>query len=202
MSHVHVIGAGLAGLSACLALSAAGRRVILYEAGPAAGGRCRSYFDRELGMRVDNGNHLILSGNRATFEYVHAIGADDRFGGPANPVFPFIDLKTGERWTVQPNRGRIPWWIFSVARRVPETRLSDYRGLLGITRLKDDTVVAEAMRRGRLYWRLVEPLAVAALNTRPQMALARLLGTVMRETLLRGGAACIPRFPRKGCRRH
>jgi phytoene dehydrogenase-like protein len=76
--------------------------------------------------------------------------------------------------------------------------LSDYRGLLNIARLKDDTVVAEAMRRGRLYWRLVEPLAVAALNTRPQMALARLLGTVLRETLMRGGEACIPRFPREG----
>jgi squalene-associated FAD-dependent desaturase len=198
MSHVHVIGAGLAGLSACLTLSAAERGVTLYEAGPAAGGRCRSYFDRELGLRVDNGNHLLLSGNRSTFEYVKEIGAEDRFGGPTDPIFPFFDLKTGERWTVQPNRGPIPWWIFSAARRVPETRLSDYRGLLSIARLKDDTVVAEAMRRGRLYWRLVEPLAIAALNTRPQMALARLLGKVMRETLLRGGAACIPRFPREG----
>ena len=30
------------------------------------------------------------------------------------------------------------------------------------------------------------------------MALARLLGAVMRETLLRGGRACIPLFPRDG----
>jgi phytoene dehydrogenase-like protein len=81
---------------------------------------------------------------------------------------------------------------------VPGTRTSDYLDLAAIARLQDETVVADAMRHGRLYWRLVEPLAVAALNTRPQRALARLLGTVMRETLLRGGAACTPRFPREG----
>jgi squalene-associated FAD-dependent desaturase len=198
MSQVHVIGAGLAGLSASLALSEAGRSVTVYEAGPTAGGRCRSYFDRELDMRIDNGNHLLLSGNRATFAYVKAIGSEDKFSGPDNAAFPFIDLTTGSRWTVRPNRGRVPWWIFAPDRRVPDTKFSDYLRLLAISRIKDDTVVVDAMRRGRLYWRLVEPLAIAALNTRPQVAVARLLGSVMRETLLCGGGACIPRFPREG----
>ena len=70
MRQVHVIGAGLAGLSAAVTLAAAGRQVTLHEAGPAAGGRCRSYFDRELGCRIDNGNHLLLSGNSATMAYL------------------------------------------------------------------------------------------------------------------------------------
>ena len=48
---VHIIGAGLAGLAAALEL----QDVVIYEAGPACGGRCRSYFDRELGCRIDNG---------------------------------------------------------------------------------------------------------------------------------------------------
>ena len=38
--QLHIIGAGLAGLSA--ALTATARAVTVYEAGPAAGGRCRS----------------------------------------------------------------------------------------------------------------------------------------------------------------
>ena len=59
----HVIGAGLAGLAAAVVLAGAGRQVRLYEAAGHAGGRCRSYFDAELGCRLDNGNHLLLSGN-------------------------------------------------------------------------------------------------------------------------------------------
>ncbi|HEY0182834.1 MAG TPA: hydroxysqualene dehydroxylase HpnE [Rhodopila sp.] len=198
MSDVHVIGAGLAGLAAALSLTAAGRRVTVHEAGPAAGGRCRSYYDKELGMRIDNGNHLLLSGNGAARAYIAEIGADDAFQILEEAIFPFMDLKSGERWAVRPNRGRIPWWIFSAERRVPETRLSDYIAMARIARIDDDTPVAESMRRGRLYWRLLEPVAVAALNTSPQEGLARLLAAVMRETLFRGGHACQPMLPRQG----
>ncbi len=198
MTRVHVIGAGLAGLSAALSLSAAGRAVTVHEAGQAAGGRCRSYFDKELGLRIDNGNHLLLSGNRDALRYIAETGAKDRFKVLAPALFPFVDLATGERWVVQPNQGRFPWWVFSKARRVPGTRLGDYWDMARITRIRDDTPVAESLRRGQLYTRLLEPLAVAALNTPPQAGLARLMAAVMRETLLQGGNACSPMLPREG----
>ena len=95
MGQVHVIGAGLAGLAAALSLSATGRLVTVHEAGPAAGGRCRSYLDKELGLRIDNGNHLLLSGNEAANAYIAEIGATDAFEVPDHAVFPFMDLKTG-----------------------------------------------------------------------------------------------------------
>lgn len=198
MSHTHVIGAGLAGLAAALTLSGAGRTVTLHEAAAVAGGRCRSYHDRELDLTVDNGNHLLLSGNKAAFAFIREIGSTDQFPLPRRPVFPFVDVMSGEHWAVRPNRGRIPWWIFAPGRRVPESRLTDYLSMARIALIRDDTVVADSMRRGRLYWRLVDPLAVAALNTRSGASLARLLGKVMRETLLKGGRACIPSFPRAG----
>ena len=62
---VHVIGAGIAGLSAAMRLVEAGRKVIVHEAASVAGGRCRSYHDPTLGLVIDNGNHLLLSGNHA-----------------------------------------------------------------------------------------------------------------------------------------
>ncbi len=198
MACIHIVGAGLAGLSAAVALTEARRAVAVYEAGPAAGGRCRSYFDRELGLTIDNGNHLLLSGNRSAFAYIKAIGAADKIGGPAKAQFPFADLTKGLRWTVRPNAGPVPWWLLLPSRRVPQARLADYLGLLSLIRLADDTTVATALRHGWLYWRLVEPLAIAALNTPPREALARLLGAVLRESLMLGGAACIPRFPRAG----
>lgn len=196
--RVHVIGAGLAGLSAGVTLAGAGRVVTLHEAGPAAGGRCRSYFDRALGCRVDNGNHLLLSGNRAAMDFLHRIGARDSLIGPASPEFPFMDVTTGERWVVRPNAGKIPWWIFSRARRVPGTRMRDYLGLVALRRVRGDAPVAEVLRDNTLYRRLLEPLAIAALNTPPEQALACLLAVVVEETLARGGAAYIPCFPRLG----
>ncbi|HET6183810.1 MAG TPA: hydroxysqualene dehydroxylase HpnE [Acetobacteraceae bacterium] len=196
--RVHVVGAGLAGLAAGLSLTARGMAVTVHEAGPAAGGRCRSYFDRELGLTIDNGNHLLLSGNRAAFDFLREIGAADRLGGPAAPIFPFFEPGSGRRWTLRLSAGRMPWWLFAPARRVPETRLGDYVRMLALARIGNDATVAGAMPDGALYRRLVAPLAVAALNTPPEEGLARLLGAVMRESLLRGGAACLPRFPRAG----
>ena len=198
MSRIHVIGAGLAGLSAAITATGAGRAVTLYEATAAGGGRCRSYFDTELGMRLDNGNHLLLSGNKSAYAYIDAIGARDRLSGPSNPIFPFMDLKTGRQWTLRPNRGRIPWWVLFTARRVPKATVSEHLQIRKLGREWDDTVMAETMRHSQLYWLLLEPLSIAALNTRPHEALACLFGAVLRETLLKGGKACLPRVPKEG----
>jgi squalene-associated FAD-dependent desaturase len=197
MTRVHIVGAGLAGLSAAVALTQEGRQVTLYEAGPAAGGRCRSYFDRELGCRIDNGNHLLLSGNSAAMTYLETIGARSSMAGPGDAWFPFFDLASGERWVVALGRSRVPWWI--LLRRVPRTRLREYLSLLVLRRAGvDATVAAMLAGGGQLYHRLLEPLAIAALNTKPEEALARLLATVIDQTLMRGGGACIPLYPRLG----
>ena len=68
---VHIIGAGLAGLSAAVRLASRGRNVVVHEATAFAGGRCRSYHDAAVGMTIDNGNHLLLSGNHAALDYLH-----------------------------------------------------------------------------------------------------------------------------------
>jgi squalene-associated FAD-dependent desaturase len=198
MSRVHVIGAGLAGLSAAITATAAGRAATVYESTAAGGGRCRSYFDSELGIRVNNGNHLLLSGNKAAFAFIDAIDARDRFTGPRQPIFPFFDLKTGHEWTIRPNNGRVPWWVLFADRRVPKTAAREHLKLSKIGRDWDDTVIAETMPHSSLYWLLLEPLSVAALNTRPHEALACLFGAVMRETLLKGGRATLPRLPKQG----
>ncbi len=198
LRHVHVVGAGLAGLSAALALTAGGVAVTVHEAGPAAGGRCRSYFDRALGCRIDNGNHLLLSGNRAAYAFLDQVGARGTMAGPGRPVFPFMDLASGERWTVRPNTGRLPWWVLRPDRRVPGAGLREYLGLLALRRAGPEATVAGSLRAGKLYHRLLEPLAIAALNTPPDTASARLLAAVVAESLARGGRACVPAFPREG----
>jgi predicted NAD/FAD-dependent oxidoreductase len=81
---------------------------------------------------------------------------------------------------------------------VPGTAAPDYLKLLSMPRITDDRVVARSLPPGALYTRLIEPLAIAALNTSPEQGLARLLGAVVRETLMKGGNACIPLLPRRG----
>ena len=196
---VHVIGAGLAGLAAACTLAEAGQAVVLRESAKAAGGRARSFFDTRLGALIDNGNHLLLSGNGAVMAYLRRIGTLGSLTGPDGPVFPFIDLEHGARWTLRINRGRLPWWIFVPAMRVPDTRLRDYLLLLKLQRARPgDLVAGLAGQAGPLYRNLLEPLAVAALNTPPELASALPLKAVLAETIARGGDAAIPRFPATG----
>lgn len=195
----HVVGAGLAGLAAAVDLVRAGCRVALYEAGPQAGGRCRSYHDPELGCRIDNGNHLLLSGNWATLAYLATIGAADSLTGPVRPHFAFLDLKSGERWTLALSPGRWPSWVFDPKSRIPETGAWDYFRALRLAWAGANTTVAASLAgHGPVYHRLWQPFAVAALNTEAETASARLLWTIMGETFGRNGAACRPLVPRIG----
>ena len=107
---VHVVGAGLSGLASAVALVGAGATVRVHEAARFAGGRCRSYFEPSLGIAIDNGNHLLLSGNRATLAYLATLGAGDRLAGPQRAEYDFADLASGARWRLRINDGRLPWW--------------------------------------------------------------------------------------------
>ena len=197
--RVHVVGAGLAGLAAAIELTAAGRPVCLHEAAPHAGGRCRSYFDTELGCRIDNGNHLVLSGNNNTLAYVDRLGALGTLKGPTEAAFPFIDVATKQRWTLRLNHGRLPWWILTSSRRVPGTRAIDYRVALALRRAHPSATVAAVLNPDRiLFRRLWEPLVVAALNTSAERASAELFWRILIETLGRGGMACCPLVPHVG----
>ena len=190
---VHTIGAGLSGLSAAVELAAAGRRVVLHEAAKFAGGRCRSYHDAALDLSIDNGNHLMLSGNWAALAYLRRIGGLAAVTTAKEAAFPFADLATGERWTLRPNAGRLPWWILDARRRVPGTRAPDYLAPIGVLRAPASATVGEVMTcSGPLYERLWRPVLLAALNTEPSVADARLAAQILRETLAAGGQACRP----------
>lgn len=190
---VHVIGAGLAGLGAAVALAEAGERVVLSEAAPQAGGRCRSYEDRALGMVIDNGNHLILSGNDAALAYIRRIGGMHALTIARECAFDFADLKTGTRWTLRPGESALSPWIFDPARRVPDTRPGDYLKAARLFFAGPRTTVGERLAtEGALYERLWHPLLVAGLNTDPAASSARLAARLIRETLGRGGKACRP----------
>jgi squalene-associated FAD-dependent desaturase len=197
MARLHIVGAGLAGLAAAVRLTLQGRQVVLYEAAQQAGGRCRSYFDRTLDRVIDNGNHLLLSGNRSAMAYLDAIGARESLVGPDDCSFPFMDLATGARWVVRPNRGPLPFWIALPSRRVPGTRMRAYLAGWRLARAQPGQTVADCLDPRDPLWRAFwDPLATAVLNTPAETGSARLLWTALQESFARGAEGCRPLIAR------
>ena len=196
---VHIIGAGISGLAAAVRLANANFAVHVHEATQQAGGRCRSYFDAATNLTIDNGNHLLLSGNRHALAYARSIGTEAGLVGPKRAQFPFVDLTTGQRWQLDLGGSRLPLWVFDEARRVPDTGLLDYLALMPLIWAAPGKLVGDAIPcKGSLYRRLVQPLLLAALNVDPPEGSAGLAGAVVRETLLAGGQACRPLIAREG----
>jgi squalene-associated FAD-dependent desaturase len=151
---------------------------------------------------IDNGNHLLLSGNDSALTYLETIGARNELRGPARCEIAFADMASGERWTLRPNEGRLPWWVLFEQRRVPRTRPADYLSVVRLLRATKQARIADVMAcSGALYQRLWGPLFLASLNTEPRGASAALAAAIVRETLARGGRACHPLVAANGLSR-
>ncbi len=196
MGRAYVIGAGLAGLVAAERLSAQGREVVLLEASPKAGGRCRSYFDTHLERTIDNGNHLVLSANR------DLIGWVDGLGGAAGleigaPEFPFLDLGSQSRWTLRFGNGRLGGFVAGA--RPPGVTLpallGDAARLLAARRGR---TVAETLGGGRAFEPFWDPMTRAILNEAPETGSAALLRATFLRIASGGAATARPVFMRKG----
>ena len=72
-----VIGGGLAGVAAAARLAEAGWRVTLLEARSSLGGRAFSFADRESGLELDNGQHVIVGACHNLISFFRRVGAGD-----------------------------------------------------------------------------------------------------------------------------
>lgn len=192
LREAYVVGAGLAGLSAAVELARAGVRVKLADSAPRAGGRCRSYYDPQLGQTIDNGNHFTFSGNQAVRAYLETLGSYGALQGPPHADFAFHDLADGSRWTLRVNDGRVPWWAFSRSRRTPGTSLADHLPLGRLAMAgRDARAISDIISTEGPFWRrVVEPLMLAVLNCPAADGSAWLAARFLRESFLRGGRAC------------
>lgn len=187
-----MVGAGLAGLSAAIGLVRAGVKVRLVDSSPRAGGRCRSYYDAQLGRTIDNGNHFVFSGNQAVGRYCDTIGSRKMLHGPSHATFAFHDLRDDARWTLAVNDGRLPLWMLDPKRRAPGTNLAGHIALARLALVQSGTRSIGDMlaTHGPMWERVIEPMMLAVLNCPPELGSARLAGHFLRESFVRGGKAC------------
>jgi len=176
---VHIVGAGLAGLSCALAAADSGHSVVLHESARQAGGRCRSWTEPTLGQEIDNGTHMVVGANEAVFSFLRRIGAADSLR-PGPNAFPMFDLRSGKIWTASPSRliGSVVAAHWRLPRRI-------------------DGTIGAALGRSRNYRRFWDPLALAIMNTPADQASALVFRRVLQRTLWRGSRASQP-FLAKG----
>ncbi|QCE35605.1 hypothetical protein FAI40_09870 [Acetobacteraceae bacterium] len=194
MSRVHIIGGGIAGLSAAVEL-APQAEVFLYEAASIAGGRARSFYDSALGCKIDNGNHLVLSANKYLLRYVDLIGSRSRLRIAQRPLFPFFNLKTQKLWKLSLSSGKVPFWMFFNSRRPPNMGLAELWSFYSFLKADENTTAIECLKSGGLTEFLLKPLIISALNTSVESGSAKLFANIIRESLLQGGRGCHPIYP-------
>ncbi|MCI5050363.1 MAG: FAD-dependent oxidoreductase [Rickettsiales bacterium] len=183
MATIHIIGAGIAGLTSALELLDHGHRICVYESAAQAGGRCRSYHDIMLDLTVDNGNHLILKSNQASWHLIEKIGATDHFIQAAR-FYPFIDAKYGHMW-----EWRSPYWL-------PKLPKADYLRLLTLANTSKQSVLTDHFSvHSELYRQFVAPLCISMLNTQPDEASARLFAGAL-FTIIKNGRDATPYLPK------
>jgi len=190
-TRVAVIGGGWAGCAAAVTLAAAGVPVTLLEQAKTLGGRARR-VERD-GIALDNGQHLVIGAYRQTL----ALLATVHRAGDAEALFHRLPL------TLRAFGGRRPGGLELAAWKAPaplhvaggvlraqglswRERLALIADFHRLTRARPgsapDASVAQCLARTsrRTLAGVWEPLCLAALNTSPERASARMFAHVLR----------------------
>ncbi len=211
---VLIIGGGLAGLAAGVALAEAGRGVRLLEQKPYLGGRARSFRDAATGSVVDNGQHLIMGCYHSTLQFLHTIGTSQTIAFEPQLRVNFLDPNqkvTELRCPFLP----APWHLlagiflsnsfsfrekFDVVRMGRALRSVDdgadtlrKTGRLTVEEWLSGLGQSEGLRRN--FWDL---FCIAAMNEDPRIASALIFERVLRLALFNSPADSRLGIPRKG----
>ncbi|MDO8047195.1 hydroxysqualene dehydroxylase HpnE [Janthinobacterium sp. SUN211] len=187
-----VIGAGWAGCAAAMELARAGHPVTVFEAARTLGGRARR-VERENTV-LDNGQHILLGAYTETLRLIKLAGQDPDELILTLPLQMRYPAGSGGMDFIAP---RLPAPLHLVWALLRATGLlrADKMALMRFStamrtmgwQLYNDCTVNELLQRfdqtdrlNRLMW---HPLCLAALNTPPERASARVFLNVLRDSL-------------------
>ena len=93
--NVAIIGAGLTGLTAAIRLAEQGLDVHIFEASSKAGGRTRSFYEKQVNCLCDNGPHLLVGAYQATRKLLNDCGISHHVTWQSSLVLPLWDKQRG-----------------------------------------------------------------------------------------------------------
>ncbi|NUU03930.1 hydroxysqualene dehydroxylase HpnE [Herbaspirillum robiniae] len=205
--HYAVVGGGWAGCAAAVALAGSGHRVSLFEASRTLGGRARRV--EADGRLLDNGQHILLGAYAACLKLMKQVGispSNAMLRLPLQMRYPLAAGADGMDFAAP----RLPaplHVVFALLRakglgrddKMALARFSSTARWMG-WQLHQDCSVAELLERYEQTPRLIRlmwnPLCIAALNTPPGRASARVFLNVLRDSLGARRAASDMLIPR------
>jgi len=202
---VCVIGGGIAGLSAAVFLAEKGFEVTLVEASPKLGGRTYSFFDKQFGGVIDNGQHILASWYKETFALLKTIGSYDKLSFQKQLNVEFAD-STGSRYSLKASSLPPPLHLAGGIMGYKAIGLKDKLALIrlvnGIKKSKwpekelagintDRFFELTGQTKGviEMFWK---PFIIAVFNAEPQNTSALLFAQmIMRGFIEKGGSELV-----------
>lgn len=195
-SDIIVVGGGLSGLSAAVALSRAGARVKLFERRPYIGGRAYSYEHPALEETIDS-QHVVLGCCTNLLELADQAGMSDAIRWYDELIFL---EPNGDRSLLRPGSLPAPMHQTMSFLQAPMLRLADktaiasglLRFLRGFPQDDSESFASWLKRTGqteraiRHFW---EPVVVGALNDTFDRCSVKYAGKVFHESFLRSAEA-------------
>lgn len=198
MAPVIIIGGGFAGLAAAVDLAEKGKQVLVLERRSFLGGRAYSIQDKITGDTVDNGQHLMMGCYHHMLSFLHKIGATEKLKFQPAPRVDFIHPTLGHASFTCPNLPA-PFHLLAGLSRLKTLSWSDRVKALrvglavkimngsreplaniSVKQWLDELEQSERMQDN--FW---NPMALATLNERPEIASADMFAEVIEQAFMR-----------------
>ncbi len=194
MPSIAIVGGGMAGLAAATKLTQQGQSVTLFEAAPNLGGRARGIDYK--GLRLDNGQHILLGAYHETLNLLRLVGVKESAVLTRLPLrLQVKNLLTGTDFLLEANPFlpaplHILYGLMSVSGASISEKLAAIRFMVNMRlngfMLKQDqslTSLLTAHHQSTAFIQFLwEPLCLAALNTPLAKASAQIFLNVLRDS--------------------